>query len=168
MPRKSTTKPKLKDRLSMWEWDLLVGAWRNYEHGATITSASFPLDIVTHYWGEGNNYSDGVRFTIANQFSFIDHGSKGERDWVGTSFHTWSCDVRAWCAFYQFCRAWVRGFTPITVRDPKTTKETSIMAFHTDWDDRWLGRDEYIKHGENHYINPKFIIHIPTDSKDKR
>ena len=159
--RKTVQKPKIIDRLSMWEWDLLVGAWRNYEYGATITSASFPHDIVTHYWGKGNNYSDDVRMTIANQFAFTDHGQKGELDWTDKKFCSLNCDKRAWCAFYQFCRAWVKGFTPITVKDPKTKKEFSLMVFHTDWDDRWIDRDRYIEHGEGWHINPKFILHIP-------
>lgn len=159
--KKSTTKKKLIDRLSMWEWDTLVGSWRWYEYGATITSASFPRDIVVRYWGRGNCYTDEVRNTIATQFAMIDHGRKGEKDWTEQTGFKMDCDVRPWTTFYRFCEAWVKGFTPITVKNPNTKKVESIMSFHVDYTDRWVGRDKYIEWGSAKYINPDSIVHIP-------
>ena len=159
--RKKTPKKELKDRLSMWEWDTLVAAWRWYEYGSTATSSCFPYDIVQRFWGKGNCYTDNVRMTIANQFAMVDHRSKGEKDWTDKMVMSFHCDMKAWTTFYRFCEAWVRGFTPITVRIPETKEEKSIMAFHVDYDERWVGRDQYIEYGDKGFINPKCILHIP-------
>ena len=75
-------KKKLITRLSMWDWKTLVASWRYFEHGSTISSATFPDDIIKRFWGEGNPYSDDVRYTIAHQFAMTDHRSKGEEDWT--------------------------------------------------------------------------------------
>jgi len=158
------SKKKLIDRLSMWEWDTLVAAWRYYERGMTITSASFPRDIIQRFWGKGNPYSDEVRDTIAHQFAITDHGFKGEGDWTEW-YKAMDCDVRPWTTFYRFCEAWVNGFTPITVKNPDTEKEESIMAFHVDYTDRWNGRNMYIEWGDRSFINPKCIVHIPERHK---
>ena len=169
MPTKKKTAPKkeLKDRLTMWEWDTLVGAWRWYEYGATATSASFPSDIVQRFWGEGNCYTDNVRHLIAYQFAMTDHKRKGEKDWTDKTGLKMDCDVRPWTTFYRFCESWVKGFTPITVRDPDTKKVMAVMAFHVDYTDRWIGRDQYIKRGDNGFINPKCILHIPERVESK-
>ena len=163
MPTKKNTahKKELKARLTMWEWDTLVGAWRWYEYGATATSAGFPRDIVDRFWGEGNCYTDTVRLLVANQFAMTDHGRNGEKDWTEQTGFKMECDLRPWTTFYRFCEAWVKGFTPITVKNPDTKKVEGIMSFHVDYTDRWLGRDQYIKWGDRGFINPKCILHIP-------
>lgn len=158
MPRKSTAKPKLIERLSMWEWDTLVAAWRYYEHGATITSASFPWDIVRRYWGEGNNYSDNVRLTIANQFAITDHGGKGENDW--TEGIGMRCDKVPWTTFYRFCEAEAKGYKQLTVKPPKGKSETLSNCFHCDYTDRWHERDGYIREGQNMFVDPQCIVSV--------
>lgn len=166
--KKKRTRPKKQppiDRLSMWEWDTLVAAWRWYEYGATATSACFPRDIIERFWCEGNRYTDNVRHLIAYQFAMTDHGSKGEKDWTGKQGFKMECDLRPWTTFYRFCEAWVKGFTPITVKDPDTKKKMAIMAFHVDYTGKWIGRDQYIEHGDNGYINPDCILHIPERVK---
>lgn len=168
MPVKHKTTPqkkKLITRLSMWEWETLVASWRYYEHGSTISSASFPDDIIERFWGEGNPYSDDVRYTIAHQFAMTDHQSKGEKDWTDKGCFSFECDILSWTTFYRFCEAWVNGFTPITVAWPEG-EQTVHMCFHTDWNDTWYPRDEYIRHGTNFKINPKLIVHIGERETD--
>ena len=147
-------------RLSMWEWDTLVAAWRYYERVMTITSASFPRDIIQRFWGKGNPYSDEVRDTIANQFAITDHGSKGEKDWTEL-YKAMDCDLTAWITFYRFCEAWCKGFEPLKVRYKNNNGEwvtDTIEAFHTDYKDRWFDKEGYIAYGAMCYINPKRIL----------
>ena len=158
--KKKTNKKELIDRLTMWDWETLVAAWRYYQYGMSASSACFPRDIVNRFWGEGNCYSDEVRDTIANQFAITDHGRKGEKDWTEIS-HLMDCDKKAWTTFYRFCEAWVNGFTPITGQAHDTGEKEVVMAFHVDYTDRWVGRDQYIKWGADGYINPDCIVHVP-------
>ena len=148
----------LIDRLSMWEWDCLVAAWRYYEHGATITSASFPWEIVTHYWGKGNNYSDSVRKTIANQFAITDHGRKGEKDWTESRGWDFECDTIPWATFYRFCEAEIKGYHSLVCKGDNGCTMVLPYCFHVDFKDRWIDRDHYILRGENSFINPKMIV----------
>ena len=159
--RKKNPKKESIDRLPRWDMETLVASWRYFQYGMTISSASFPREIVNRFWGEGNRYSDEVRDTIANQFAMTDHGRNGEKDWTEQTGFKMDCDLRPWTTFYRFCEAWVKGFTPITVKNPDTKKVESIMAFHVDYTDRWLGRDQYITWGDRGFINPKCILHIP-------
>ena len=64
------TKTK-KNKLTDWDWMTLVAAWRYYEHGHTITSATFPHEIVTRFFT--GKYDDESCRRIANQFVDIDH-----------------------------------------------------------------------------------------------
>ena len=155
--KKSPQKQQVIDTLTMWEWETLVASWRYYEHGMTISSACFPHDIVQRYWGGGNNYSDNVRKTIANQFVNIDHHGKGEHDWDDSGM---SCDKRAWRAFYRFCEAWLNGFHTIGVKriDGKIER---LEAFHTDFEDQWYTKDIYIAHGTDVKIPKEYIVDVP-------
>lgn len=140
----SKAKKKI-DRLTMWEWETLVAAWRYYEHGHTIASATFPADIVERFWGAGNPYADEVRATIANQFAKIDHGIRGEADW--TQWRTnaaFDCDCAVWTTFYQFCKGWVDGFAELTVSNGKRTER--VKAFYTEFTGKWTPVDGYIAH----------------------
>lgn len=150
----------------MWEWDLLIGAWRNYEHGATITSASFPYEIVRHYWGKGNNYADSVRQKIANQFAITDHGRKGEKDWTDTGHFALDCDLLPWTTFYRFCEAEVNGYHTLVCKDDTGTTRILDTCFHVDYTNRWIERDHYIEFGDNSYINPDMIIKQTAFSND--
>ena len=49
----------------------------------------------------------------------------------------------------------------ITITPKPIILVEGIMAFHVDYTDRWLGRDQYIKWGDRGFINPKCILHIP-------
>lgn len=157
-------KQKKIDRLSGWEWTTLVAAWRYYEHGHTIGSATFPDDVVKRFWGEGNPYSNEVRDTIANQFAKIDHGLSGEEDWTtwlkkgkDGEFERDDCDAKIWTTFYQFCRGWVDGYTELTVSNGKRTE--NVKAFFTEYTKKWTPVDGYIEHGQySPYIPNEYIV----------
>ena len=122
-----------------------------------ITSSSFPHDIVQRYWGNGNQYTDKVRNTIANQFANTDHHGKGEHDWDNSGI---SCDKRAWRAFYCFCEAWLNGFSTIGVKRTDGKIER-LEAFHTDFEDQWYTKDFYIAHGTDMTIPKENIVEVP-------
>lgn len=152
-------KQKKVDQLSDWEWTTLVAAWRYYEHGHTIASATFPHDVVKRFWGEGNPYSDEVRDTIANQFAKVDHGLRGEEDWtvwIKPDYRgAFDCDYSEWTTFYQFCRGWVDGYADLTVSNGKRTE--NVKAFYTEFTERWTPVEEYIKHGQYSYVPEGYI-----------
>lgn len=153
-------KQKKIDHLSDWEWTTLVAAWRYYEHKHTIVSASFPCDIVSRFWGDGNPYSDEVRNRIAHQFVKIDHGTSGEKDWtmglIPNARDAFKCDCSVWTTFFQFCRGWVDGYAELTVSDGKCTQ--TVKAFYTEYTKKWTPMDGYIKHGQySPYIPDEFI-----------
>ena len=154
---KRKTRKELRDRLSMWEWETLVGAWRYYENRGTATSARFPREMVERFWGEGNPYTDNVRHKIANQFALIDHGLHGEADWSEQRYLD-RCDRQAWISFYRFCEAYEKGFTPITVRYPETGEEHTILCFHVDYGDMWLSERKYIEWGDKHRVDEECIV----------
>lgn len=91
--------------LSDWEWTTLVGAMRYYQYRQTISSATFPEDVVSRYWGSGR-YGKAVQRKIANQFAMVDHGINGEMDWAVLS----DTDRLPWCRFYAFCKGVCNGF----------------------------------------------------------
>lgn len=152
---KQKTNTKQINTLTDWDWTTLVAAWRYYEHGHTIVSATFPADIVSRYWGSGNPYTDNVRTRIAQQFAMTDHGLRGEVDWT-----MWlkdhrdvksDCDCATWTTFYQFCRGWVVGYKVLKVSDGKRIE--TIKAFYTDYTKRWTPVDGYIAHP----LNPPYV-----------
>ena len=149
------------DHLSDWEWITLVAAWRYYEHGHTIVSASFPCDILRRFWGDGNPYSDEVRNRIAYQFAKTDHGSRGEKDWTmwfkPDTKGAFECDCSAWTTFFQFCRGWVDGYSELTVNNGMHTE--TVKAFYTEFTKKWTPVDGYIKHGQySPYIPDEYIV----------
>lgn len=159
------------DSLTDWEWTTLVAAWRYYEHGHTIASATFPSDMLRRFWGNGNPYSDKVRDTIANQFAKIDHGMRGEKDWTvwlkkdidGATLHD-DCDAKVWTTFYQFCNGWVNGFVEVTARNGKVQK--TVKAFYTEYTDRWTPVDGYIANPLlSPYIPKEFIVSTKGEAK---
>lgn len=157
--KKSQKKRQVIDHLSMWDWETLVASLRYFQYGMTISSASFPHDVVQRFWGKGNPYSDGVRNTIANQFVNIDHHGKGEHDWDDVGM---SCDRRAWTAFYRFCEAWLKGFAKISVKRTDGKIER-LDAFHTDFEDRWYLKDLYVDHGDMVQIPDDSIVEVPKN-----
>lgn len=154
-------KEKKIDHLTDWEWTTLVAAWRYYEHGHTIASATFPSDMLRRFWGNGNPYSDKVRDTIANQFAKIDHGVRGEKDWTmwlkPNTKGAFECDCSVWTTFFQFCRGWVDGYSELTASNGKRTQ--TVKAFYTEFTKRWTPVDGYIKHGQySPYIPDEYIV----------
>ena len=159
------------DHLSDWEWITLVAAWRYYEHGHTIVSVSFPSDIVSRFWGDGNPYSDEVRNRIAYQFAKTDHGSRGEGDWMvwlkkgrKGGFDRDDLDAKIWTTFFQFCRGWVDGYSELTVNNGKRTQ--TVKAFYTEFTKKWTPVDGYIKHGQySPCIPDEYIVKQKGETK---
>jgi hypothetical protein len=147
--------------LTMFEFDMLVGAWRNYERGATITAASFPGDIIVHYWQ--GNYSESSRMRIAQQF-VNDHSRNGEADWD----HSMPMDASSWVKFYNFCWGCVNGFAMVQAK-LFTGLNATALAFRAhipvDYDGKKQTRWYFVpKYMESPYfteeIAPENIIDI--------
>jgi len=102
-------------KVTGWDWELLVGAWRYYEYRMTISSESFPCEVVRRYFNGA--YDEKSCERIARQFAFTDHPN-GEADWSNEK-HFMNCDKRPWRKFHAFCKAWIDGFTTITLDDGK-------------------------------------------------
>lgn len=136
---------KRKKKMTMFEWTTLVGAWRYYEKRATIASATFPADIVEHYWGSGR-YDDADLHQIANQFAEIDHGSDGEAYWSeDKTIH--DCDRKAWCKFYAFCKAYCNGFSTVVLNGKNMYGDhihEEPQCFRCEYTGRWYSVADYI------------------------
>ena len=158
------------DRLSDWEWTTLVAAWRYYEHRHTITSATFPYDMLRRFWGKGNPYTDEVRDSIANQFAKSDHGTRGEEDWTRWLKNNGAIirddyDAIIWTTFYQFCKGWMDGFVDVTTSNGKVQK--TIKAFYTEYTDCWVPVEGYIEHLQHHpYIPKEFIVSLRKEKRN--
>lgn len=146
-------KPKKIDRLSHWEWITLVASWRYYEYRCTITSATFPDDIIERYWASGE-YDDAVLDMIAHQFASVDHGpgKDGEKDWIRLAeknlIH--DCDARPWCKFFAFLHAWHNKDFKTVVLEWKDDKGSCIYeeveAFYCEYTKRWYEKNRYIEY----------------------
>lgn len=159
---------KKKINLTDWDWITLVAAWRYYEHGHTIVSATFPGDIIERFWGARNPYTDEVRTRIATQFAVTDHGLRGEADWKSfmDGKPSWfDTDYKAWTTFYQFCRGWVRGYATVVASNGKRTE--TIKAFYTEFNKRWTPVDGYIASPTNPpFIPNEYIKSVKTTAKE--
>lgn len=135
---------KLKT-FSRWEWEVLVAAWRYYEHRHTIASASFPHEVVRRYFS--GEYDEASCDSIACQFVGIDHyrGPDSKLDgWVGDDA-LGECDRRAWRLFYWFLKAWHEaGFRELRISFGKN--EERVVCFNADG--KWYAKDGYIWSGE--------------------
>lgn len=144
---------KKKKELTDWEWTTLVASWRYYEYRSTISSASFPDEMVARFFR--GNYSDESCKKIAHQFAITDHGIRGEEDWQGK--HLMGCDIEPWATFYAFCKAYCDGFTPLTVK--YNNEERTLNAFYCQTTGRWYGVGLYLQCPYNPpYIVAEFII----------
>lgn len=151
MPRK-----KPIDRITDWEWTTLVAAWRYYENGRTIVSATFPENIIKRFFQGA--YSIRICKQIANQFAIVDHGISGEEDWSRNKYLR-DCDKLPWTKFFRFCQGYVSGFHKIVLKDDDGQVE--IDAFHVDWDDLWYPVKEYLEYPYRAiYCNPEAIVSI--------
>ena len=95
-----------KKSLTDWDWTTLVASWRYYEHRHSITSSTFPHEIVLRFFC-GAYDAESCR-KIARQFVEIDHrnGPDDKIDgWVGDDSFG-SSDRRAWRLFYFYLFAW--------------------------------------------------------------
>ena len=151
MPRK-----KPIDKLTDWEWTTLVAAWRYFENGRTIVSATFPEDIIKRFFQGA--YSKQVCERIARQFAVIDHGIRGEEDWSKDKY-LHDCDKLPWTKFFRFCQGYIGGFHKVVLKDGDIQVE--FDSFHVDWNDRWYPAEKYCEcpHREI-YCVPEFIVSI--------
>ena len=155
--------PKKKpiDRLTDWEWITLVAAWRYYQYGLTIVSATFPEDVVKRFFQGA--YSKKVCEQIANQFAEVDHGTRGEEDWTKDRHN---CDKLPWMKFFRFCQGYVRGFHEVVLKSDDLQQE--VDAFHVDWNDRWYPVKHYVAFPwEERYCEPEFIVSIDGKPYEK-
>lgn len=151
MPRK-----KPIDKLTDWEWITLVAAWRYYENRISITSATFPEDVINRFFQGA--YSTRICKRIANQFAVIDHGIRGEDDWAkDKSLH--EGNKLPWIKFFRFCQGYVTGFHKVVLEKDDFHEE--VDAFHVDWSDRWYPVKEYLERPYHEiYCEPEFIVSI--------
>lgn len=138
---------KKKKELTDWEWTTLVAAWRYYEYRSTISSASFPDEMVARFFR--GDYSDESCRRIAYQFAITDHGIRGEEDWQIKNLP--SCDRDPWTIFYAFCKAYCDGFTHLTLKF--NGDERTLNAFYCQTTERWYCADSYIQQP----YNPPYI-----------
>lgn len=133
-------KAKAKKSISPVEWEMLIGAWRYYEHRATITSAIFPGDIVERYFR--GDYAENVCKRIAWQFVKVDHARNGEGDWIGED----GCDRKAWCRFYAFLKAYLDGWEVVRGEE----------CFYCEATGRYYPRENYVSRPfEECYVVPE-------------
>jgi len=146
-------KPK---ELSLFEYSMLIGAIRYYEYGATIASATFPEDVVKHYFNGAYDKNSCDR--IARQVVEVDHRD-GESDWSERKYGM-TCDNKPWCMFYAFLKAWLKGFANITASNGK--KPETVEAFFCEYTGNWHPKNHYISGGimSSAYIPQKYIKKI--------
>lgn len=148
------------NHLTPWEWTTLVGAWRYYEYRQTLSSATFPSEIVQRYWQSGA-YGDSVQRTIANQFAKIDHGRLGEADWH--DLH--GLDREQWTRFFAFCKGVCDGFLVVTCKCGSRLYEMVCLLCETTGTLHPV--EEYIQHPTlDCHVDPLQVVRIET-AKDK-
>ena len=148
------------ETLSMWDWTVLVAAWRYYENRHTIASVGFPDDIIERYFGPRGkkDYTDDVRKTIANQFANVDHYSRGLDDWKDDGFLMSANDFVPWRRMYCFLKAYADDSfrTVVACRDGKTEE---IKCF--EYDGEYYPADKYVEHpGSGWRVAPEFIKEV--------
>ena len=158
MSARKKTDPNKPLELNDWDWITLVASWRYYEHGSNIVSASFPEDILTRFWrktarGKPNHYSDKARWTIANQFANIDHGTRGEEDWTRFKNVINECYVGPWVRFYRFCEGFANGFHTI-----RTNGGHEYKAFRVELEAEWYEVENYIERTHMGFRIPEEVI----------
>ena len=132
----NTTK-RLKN-LSVWDWEVLIGAMRYYEDRTSIVAAVFPMNLIKRFFT--GKYKDEVCHKIAHQFVNIDHCIEGEKFWAEHPN-----DIRRyWCKLYAFLKAYLNGFT---------TKE-GVECFYCETTNLYYIKDNYIEnpHAETYIV----------------
>lgn len=151
MPRKKPT-----DKLTGWEWNTLLAAWRYYEYRCTTVSATFPEDMIKRFFQGA--YSTRICKQIATQFAVTEHGIRGEEDWAKDKCLR-DCDKLSWTMFFRFCQGYVTGFHKVVLKNEDIQQE--VDAFHVDWNDRWYPVKEYLEYPYREiYCAPECIVSI--------
>ena len=145
---KKTTRKRTKE-LSAFEWKTLVAAWRYYEHGGSIGTATYPDDMVERFFSIDSPYSLESQRKIARQFWYVDHGTRGEEDWKDSVFN--ECYRTPWCKFFAFCKGFDTGFSSLKLIDGTTEK-----AFFCETTKRWYPVRFYVK-------NPRVEQHVAEE-----
>lgn len=153
------TKKKSKlQHLTNWDWEVLVAAWRYYEHRHTISSVMFPHDIVMRYWNY-DKYDEDTRNRIATQFVDVDHYNGPDEKyggWVGDDSFG-ECDRKSWRMFYWFLYAQAyNAWKTLNIKNEYC--DADVVCFCADG--KWYSKDGYIKHG--HYIGSYYESEIKT------
>ncbi len=134
-------KAKAKKRISSFEWEMLVGAWRYYEHRATIASATFPASLIATYFR--GDYKKEECERIARQFVKVDHSRNGEGDWRGED----DCARKEWCRLYAFLKAYLDGWEVVRGEE----------CFYCEATGRYYPRENYVSHPfEECWIDPEY------------
>lgn len=147
--------------LNLWEWETLVASWRYFEHGHSISSASFPTDIVERYWGKGTQATDEDRMRIAHQFIEVDH-HHGPNDklsgWPLEDASFGGMDAKPWRRLWFFLDAVVHnGFRNIHAEG--NGADEWHVCFRCDG--KWVPRDRYIGNPEEGgFIPDKFVKEV--------
>ena len=140
-------KKKQVESIGGWDWRTLVASWRYYEYRHTISSATFPCDIIERFWQSGK-YAKSALDQIARQFAHLDHGSRGEEDWSFMKSEVeLSCDARPWCKFFAFCDAWYKDAFKTVVMDGELNTgriHFEEKAFFCKLTKRWYSVNGYI------------------------
>jgi len=166
--KKAKLPPPDKLELTEWDWTTLVAAWRYYENGSTIASATFPADIMHRFFSKGSQYSDEARRTIAHQFAKTDHGMRGEGDWEWRKqYPIHDIDRAPWCKFYRFCEGYVDGFPTVRFKHEGLRDAVETEAFHVDATGRWYPVNEYINAPMlETWIPDEWIVEVIQPSKE--
>ncbi len=138
--RQDGARPTPKE-LTDWDWETTVAAWRYYEYGATIASATFPEEMVRRFFSIPDAWSEDAKMRIAMQFADTDHGRKGEEDWKICE----AMDRKPWCKFYNFCKGWVHGFAQVRFRSDADKDEHVVAAFRCMETGRWYPVEKYLE-----------------------
>lgn len=125
--KKKSTKPKRLKNLNIWDWEILVAAWRYYENRSTIAATMFPINLIRRYFT--GKYKEEVCHKIANQFVNIDHGN-GEKYDFGDSKTN-----HQWQKLYAFLKAYLNGFT---IKD-------GVECFYCETSKLYYIKDKYIE-----------------------
>lgn len=127
---------KSSKELSAFEWKTLVAAWRYFEHGGSIGTATYPEDLVERFFSPESSYSFETQQKIAHQFWHLDHGIRGEEDWQNSG----ECYRTPWCKFFAFCKGFDTGFSSLKLIDGTTEK-----AFFCETTKRWYPVRFYVE-----------------------
>ncbi len=115
--------------VSPFDYDVIVGALRYYEHRATVAGRGFPARFIEEFF-TSDYFSECKIELIARQFVLIDHGANGEKDWDRETY----ADKLPWCRLFAFLKAYLEGWKIVN----------GVECFHCGLTGRDYPKDEYI------------------------